>query len=109
VREVQEAAASWHRLHEGRSRTLPARGEAGRDPSGVRELPRAFEAADAAWRDVVKLTFFLRDVAQPGVVRAIRDQYVDVAQSPARSLVEVSHLVHEDFLIEVEAIAAPGA
>jgi reactive intermediate/imine deaminase len=68
-------------------------------------LTRALEAADATWSDVVKLDYFLRDVDQIGAVRAIRDEYVDTANPPASTLVEVSSLFSPDVLVEIQAIA----
>jgi reactive intermediate/imine deaminase len=68
-------------------------------------LTRALEAADAAWSDVVKLTYFVRDVGEITSVRAIRDEYVDVEKPPASTLVEVSGLFRDDVLIEIEAVA----
>jgi reactive intermediate/imine deaminase len=68
-------------------------------------LTRALEAADAAWSDVVKLDYFLRDVDQIGAVRAIRDEYVDTANPPASTLIEVSSLFSPDVLVEIQAIA----
>ena len=71
-------------------------------------LTRALEAADATWSDVVKLDYFLRDVDQIGAVRAIRDEYVDTANPPASTLVEVSSLFSPDVLVEVQAVAIKG-
>lgn len=68
-------------------------------------LTAALEAADVSWVDVVKLTYFLRNVSQVASVRAIRDEYVDTEHPPASTLVEVSRLVRDEFLIEIEAIA----
>ena len=71
-------------------------------------LTRALEAADASWSDVVKLDYFLRDVGQIATVRAIRDEYVDTANPPASTLVEVSSLFNPDVLVEIQAIAIKG-
>jgi len=71
-------------------------------------LTRALEAAGASWADVVKLTYFVRDVGQVAVIRTVRDKFVDTEHPPASSLVEVSRLVREEFLIEIEAVAIPG-
>jgi reactive intermediate/imine deaminase len=68
-------------------------------------LTRALEAADASWSDVVKLDYFLRDVGQIAIVRAIRDEYVDTANPPASTLVEVSGLFRPDVLVEIQATA----
>ena len=68
-------------------------------------LTRALEAADASWSDVVKLTYFLRNVGEIASVRAIRDEYIDTEHPPASTLVEVSGLFRDDVLIEIEAVA----
>jgi 2-iminobutanoate/2-iminopropanoate deaminase len=68
-------------------------------------LSNALEAAGAAWSDVVKLNYFLRDVGQIATVRSIRDDYVDTERPPASTLVEVSSLFRDDVLIEIEAVA----
>jgi enamine deaminase RidA (YjgF/YER057c/UK114 family) len=69
---------------------------------------RALEAADAAWSDVVKLTFFVVDVSALPTIRAVRDEFVDTERPPASSLVQVAGLFRADLLIEVEAVACPG-
>lgn len=68
-------------------------------------LTRALESAGARWSDVAKLTYFVRDVGQVAAIRSIRDEFVDTANPPASSLVEVARLVRDEFLIEVEAVA----
>lgn len=68
-------------------------------------IKAALAASDASFRDVVKLTYFLTDISQIHVVRAIRDEYVNTNNPPASSAVEVSRLVNDHFLIEIEAIA----
>jgi reactive intermediate/imine deaminase len=68
-------------------------------------LTHALEAAGATWSDVVKLDYFLRDVAQLAAVRAIRDEYVDTEHPPASTLVEVSGLFRPDVLVEIQATA----
>jgi reactive intermediate/imine deaminase len=68
-------------------------------------LTRALEAADAAWSDVVKLDYFLRDVGEIAAVRTIRDEYIDTEHPPASTLVEVSGLFRPDVLVEIQATA----
>jgi reactive intermediate/imine deaminase len=68
-------------------------------------LTRALECADAAWSDVVKLSYFLTDVRDIASVRAIRDEYVDTERPPASTLVQVSGLFRPDVLVEIEAVA----
>ncbi|KEO81194.1 RidA family protein [Tumebacillus flagellatus] len=68
-------------------------------------IQSALEAADVQFHDVVKLTFFMTDIAQMPVVREIRDQYINTANPPASSAVEIRKLIRDDLLIEIEAIA----
>ena len=68
-------------------------------------LSAALEAAGASWADVVKLNYFVVDVTQIGAVRSVRDRYVNTAQPPASTLVEISRLFRDDVLIEVDAVA----
>ena len=77
---------------------------------------RSSRTSAAAWRrrgasfaDVIKLTYFLTDVAHMPVVRAVRDQYLDAAALPASSAVAVAALVRPEFLLEVEALALVAA
>jgi reactive intermediate/imine deaminase len=69
-------------------------------------LEAALEAADASWSDVVKVTYFVRDVSNIVALRSIRDEYLDTEHPPASTLVEVSGLFRDDVLIEIEAVAA---
>jgi enamine deaminase RidA (YjgF/YER057c/UK114 family) len=65
----------------------------------------ALEAVGMTFDNVVKLQFFLTDVANLPQVRAIRDEYVNTASPPASTSVEVSALFRPDVLFEVDAIA----
>jgi enamine deaminase RidA (YjgF/YER057c/UK114 family) len=70
---------------------------------------RALSAGGAAWADVVKLTFFVVDLAGLPTIRAVRDEFVEVRRPPTSSLVEVAGLVLPELLLEVEAVACvPG-
>jgi len=66
---------------------------------------RALSAAGADWPDVVKLTIFVVDVSELATIRAVRDEFVNTAQPPTSSLVQVAGLFRPDVLIEVEAVA----
>ena len=44
-------------------------------------------------------------ISQVFRAREVRDQYVNVANPPASTLVEGRRLARDDFLIEVEAVA----
>ncbi|WUD78770.1 RidA family protein [Streptomyces sp. NBC_00510] len=68
-------------------------------------LDRCLTAARAGWGDVVKLTFFVTDVAFLPAVREARDAYVDTERPPASSAVQVAALIRPELLLEVEAFA----
>lgn len=70
-------------------------------------LGAALAAAGAAFRDVVKVTYFVVGL-QPEhlpVVREVRKKYLDPDHPPASTLVGVAALAAPDWLIEVEAVA----
>ncbi len=69
-------------------------------------LKAGLEAAGTDFAQVVKLSFFLTDISRIAAVRGIRDQFVDTRHPPASTAVEVRRLVREEFLIEVDAVAA---
>lgn len=72
-------------------------------------LKAGLEAAGTDFAHVVKLTFYLTDASQIAVVRGIRDEFVDRTHPPASTAVQIARLVREEFLIEVDAVAAiPG-
>ncbi|BCY12329.1 RidA family protein [Actinoplanes sp. L3-i22] len=71
-----------------------------------RNLGTALETAGATWADVVKLTFYVVDTDELPTVRAVRDEFVNVAAPPTSTLIKVAGLFRPEFLIEVEAVAA---
>ncbi|GGL24145.1 RidA family protein [Planomonospora parontospora] len=75
----------------------------------MRNVGAALEAAGAAWEHVFKLTIFVVDTSALPVVRAVRDEFVNLERPPTSSLVQVAGLFRPDILIEVEAVAAVPA
>jgi enamine deaminase RidA (YjgF/YER057c/UK114 family) len=71
-------------------------------------LAAALAAAGATMAHVVKLTYFVTDMALLPTLREIRNEFINVERPPASSLIQVVGLVNPDFLIEVEALAATG-
>ena len=69
-------------------------------------LKAALEAAGTDFAHVVKLTFYLIDIAQIAAVRAVRDEFVDSRHPPVSTAVGVRRLVRDEFLLEVDAVAA---
>jgi enamine deaminase RidA (YjgF/YER057c/UK114 family) len=105
-------------------RTVYIAGQTALDPDGNLVGKGDFEAqADQAFhnigtalasagltpRNLVKLTVFVRDMGNLAAYRRARDRFFTTATpvaAPAITLVEVSRLFGDDFLIEIEAVAA---
>jgi enamine deaminase RidA (YjgF/YER057c/UK114 family) len=62
-------------------------------------------AAGLTFDEVVKLTFYLTDLAHLRVVRAVRDGFIDTARPAASTAVQVVALARPELLLEVEAFA----
>ncbi|ELS57821.1 RidA family protein [Streptomyces viridochromogenes] len=72
-------------------------------------LRRCLAAAGATFDDVIKLTYFLTDMAHLPAVRAARAEHIPDDRLPAASAVRVAGLVRPEFLMEIEAFAVvPG-
>ncbi len=68
-------------------------------------LRRCLAAAGASFDDVVKLTFFVTDMAHMSAIRAARAEHIPDDRLPAASAVQVAALVRPEFLMEIEALA----
>ncbi|MDX6262320.1 MAG: hypothetical protein QOH84_4008 [Kribbellaceae bacterium] len=85
---------------------LVGEGDAGAQAQQVfANLERCLAAAGASFADVVKLNFFVTDVAYLPAIRVARDAHIDTANPPASTAVQVVALFRPDVLIEVEAYA----
>jgi 2-iminobutanoate/2-iminopropanoate deaminase len=67
-------------------------------------LDRALRAGGSSLRNVVKVTIFLRDMANFDRIVELRGKYF-TPPYPADTIVEISSLYSPDALIEIEAIA----
>ncbi|MFI8962253.1 RidA family protein [Streptomyces sp. NPDC053493] len=68
-------------------------------------LGRCLTAAGAGFEDVVKLTYFVTDMAHLPAVREARDTAFGTLPLPASSAVQVTSLVRPELLLEIEAFA----
>ena len=68
-------------------------------------LRRCLAAAGATFDEVVKLTYFVTDMAHLPAIRAARTAHIPDDRLPAASAVQVAALVQLEFLMEVEAFA----
>ncbi|GKQ39429.1 RidA family protein [Streptomyces sp. A012304] len=71
-------------------------------------LRRCLAAAGASFDDVVKLTYFVTDMAHLPAIRAARAAHIPDDRLPAASAVQVAALVRPEFLMEIEAFAVVG-
>ena len=67
-------------------------------------IKHCLAAAGATFADVCKVTVFLRDIGDREKVNTVRKEYFG-AHRPASTLVEISRLVRDDYLVEIEATA----
>ncbi|MFG1820295.1 RidA family protein [Kribbella sp. NPDC049174] len=68
-------------------------------------LDACLKAAGATFADVVKLNFYVTDIAFLPAIRTARDEYVDTTNPPASTAVQVGALFSPNALLEVEAYA----
>ncbi|MFJ9576090.1 RidA family protein [Streptomyces sp. NPDC101191] len=66
---------------------------------------RCLAAAGADFADVVKLTYFVTDMAHLPAIREARDAAFGPLPLPASSAVQVTALVRPELVIEIEAFA----
>jgi 2-iminobutanoate/2-iminopropanoate deaminase len=67
-------------------------------------IKRCLAAAGATFADICKVTVFLRNIGDREKVNTVRQEYFG-AHRPASTLVEISRLVRDDYLVEIEATA----
>ena len=63
------------------------------------------ENSGGSMSDLVKVTVYLRNVSNINKFREVRNRYITVNNPPASTLVEVTDLARDEFLLEVEATA----
>ena len=68
-------------------------------------LKSTLQASGASFENVVKLNSYFTDMSQLPAFREVRDKYINLANPPASTAVEVKRLFREGFLIEIEAVA----
>ncbi|MEU3737520.1 RidA family protein [Streptomyces sp. NPDC032198] len=68
-------------------------------------LRRCLLAAGGGFDDIVKLTYYVTDMAYMPAIRAARDVHMDPERLPASSAVQVAALVSPRFMMEIEAYA----
>jgi len=121
VRFINRSPVGYSNVVEVRGgRTLYIAGQVAVDEKGTLVGPGDFRAqskqvfenlksrlaeAGASFKDVVKLNYYITDATDVQGLRDIRNQYVNIENPPASTLVVVKRLVREEYLLEIEAIA----
>ncbi len=89
-----------------RERQLIAPGDFQRQAEIIFENIRvALSAVGADFSHVVKLNYYLINIADLPRLRDIRDRYINTQYPPASTAVQVGALAFEGVLLEIEAIA----
>jgi len=114
------AGRGYSQVVTGRGRLVVVSGQVAQDERGelvgagnpaaqarqvFENLRRCLATAGAGFGDVVKLTFFVLDVADLPAVREARDAVIDTDRPPASTAVQVAALFAPGYLLEVEALA----
>jgi len=68
------------------------------------DLRKCLALAGADFKDVVKINYYLTDLANTGRLRSIRGKYLNMNQPPAATLVQVG--LSGGALIEIELVAS---
>jgi enamine deaminase RidA (YjgF/YER057c/UK114 family) len=72
-------------------------------------VQQALESVGLNFGHVVKLGLFVLDVSHLAVLRRVRDEFVNLEQPPASTLIQVAAFFRPDVLFEVDAIAVEAA
>lgn len=62
-------------------------------------------ASGGTMDDVIKINIYMIDISQAQVMRNVRNKFINLENPPTSILMQVSKLVRDDILIEIEATA----
>ena len=87
------------------SGALVGKGDAATQAEQVfKNIHRILSGCGASIGDIVKVNWYFRDMGDRAVIAAARDRFLGTHR-PASTAVEVSRLVNEDWLLEVDCVA----
>ena len=74
----------------------------------MENLKTALASAGASFQDVIKLNYYVVNLNPENltIIREVRNKYISAEHPPASTLAGVTALAREEFLIEVEVVAA---
>jgi 2-iminobutanoate/2-iminopropanoate deaminase len=88
------------------SGTLVGKGDVARQAEQVFEnIRRILTDCGAGVADIVKINWYFRNMSDRAAILPARDKFLG-AHRPASTAVEISRLVNDDWLIEVDCVAA---
>lgn len=75
----------------------------------LKNIDVVLRAAGGTPKDIVRVTVYVRDISRFREIHDVRLNYFDPDNLPASTMVEITKFVHEDALIEIDAVAVVGA
>lgn len=85
---------------------VTGKGDLGKQTEQVfRNIKTIVEAAGGTMDHLVKIGVYLTDVSQVQAFRDTRNKFINAQYPPTSTLVQVSKLIRDDLLVEVEATA----
>jgi enamine deaminase RidA (YjgF/YER057c/UK114 family) len=92
--------------HDGEGQPVAMGDVAGQARSILQAISEICEKAGGSVADVVMLTVYMCDVTQMAEVAKVRTEFFTEEPVPASTVVEVSRLVSDHRLVEIDAIAS---
>jgi 2-iminobutanoate/2-iminopropanoate deaminase len=74
----------------------------------LRNIGKVLEQAGGTFRDIVRVTVFVKDISRFREIHDARLEFFHADHLPASTMVQVSAFVHDDALIEIDAVAVLG-
>jgi len=68
-------------------------------------LKMIVEQAGGTFENIIKTGVFMTDISNLETLRKVRNKFINIQNPPTSTLLQVSKLFTEDFLIEIEATA----
>lgn len=104
----QIAFISGQVSYDGRGKIVGVGDLAAQTRQVLENLSLALEAIGADFNDVLKFTFFVKNLSEEAVatIRRVRKDFLSPTNPPASTMVGVAALAKQDLLLEVEAYVA---
>ena len=75
----------------------------------LRNIGKVLEQAGGTFKDIVRVTVFVKDISRFREIHDARLEVFHPEHLPASTMVQITEFVHEDALIEIDAVAVLGA